>query len=564
MSNLNKKRIIITSIFLGIFLIGTILIFTTPTSIKITYSLTAQTVDNETISFNVFEPVNGDEKMKAVIIGHGIIVNKETLKGYAIELACAGFLTAVIDFRGHGQSSGELIIDPLINDIRAVKGYLESRADVDSNNCAYIGYSMGGFPGNQIVKEDDDFKCFIGVGTSLAIEKADISPGRKLNILMIKGEYDQAFATSDLKEQFGKLIEKAPEDVVVNRLYGCFETGNAAKIFLDDNSDHLTTAWDQDFVREARDWVMNTFHDVDPVDQHFYVNIRFIILIIQLIGGIGFFFLIIKPVSGLLIKKREEAPVIPELDDESLSNLTKKLTLYTLIYFIPGLGLMIPVLLFLPLMTAGLMTMLLFGQAFGMLMFLWRYGKKKGVNLLVLLKQPFKSSKDSLIRNIILGSILAILLYIILYLSLGLNYLGMAPSITKWLWIIPYFIVMFFIFMIYHVIFNIIFQSKIGYERKEIIKGTLFAFTMLYGYLFLLILIPCIMIGNFFLAMFLEVAVFIHLLLVSVSAMLYERTGSIIPASIVNTLYLILLLATLSPFMNMLGFLQVATSILSH
>ncbi len=556
----NTKRFVIILAFLAIFVAGTILIFTTPMNVKITYSQSVETKDGVQISFNVFEPINEDEEKKAIIIGHGIIVNKEVMKGYAIELAAAGYLAVAIDFRGHGQSSGELTVDDLTNEIKAVKSYLEKRNDVDTHNLGYIGYSMGGFPGNEIVKKDEDFKCFIGVGTSLDIEKDDIDANRTLNILMIYAQYDEAFRLSDLKKQFGKLIDEDADDVVVNRLYGSFQDGNAAKLYLDDNSDHLLTAWDQDFIRESRDWVKDTFPDVDPVDEHFYVNVRFLIIVIQLIGGIGFFFLIMKPLSTLIIKKKEEEAIKFEKDDESIKALAKKIVIYSFVFLIPGLLIMLPLLLFLPLMVASLMVTLLFSQAFGMLMFLRNYGKKKGMSLLELLKKPFKISKDSLKRNIVLGTILAVLLYILLYLSVGLNYLGMAPNITKWLWIIPYFVVLIFIFLIYQMVFNTVIQPKLGNDKKELFKGTLIAFLLLYGYLVVIVLIPCIILGNYFLAMFLEVAVFIHLLLVSTSTVLYKQSESIIPAAIVNTLFLILLLATLSPYFNILEFMSIMTS----
>ena len=44
---LKTSRIVITSIFLSLFILGTVLIFTTPSSIKITYGLVAETEDNE-------------------------------------------------------------------------------------------------------------------------------------------------------------------------------------------------------------------------------------------------------------------------------------------------------------------------------------------------------------------------------------------------------------------------------------------------------------------------------------------------------------------------------------
>jgi len=361
---IEKKRIILIGVFLSLFLIGTILIFTTPTSVKITYSLSAKSKDGNMVSFNVFEPVDGDKEKKAVIIGHGAMVNKEMLKGYAIELAAAGFVAVPFDFRGHGQSTGALNFGDLINDIKAIKGYLEDRGDIDvENGLGYIGYSMGGFPAAELVKKDDSFKCFIGIGTGLPLDEDDavkIDSGHELNVLMILAQYDQAFSIEKIKEGMGIRMDIDADDIDVNKLYGSFSDGTASKIFLDDNSDHLTTAWDQDFIREARDWVMNTFPDVRAVDQYFYVNVRALIFLLQIIGGIGLFFLLIEPLSNLIIKDREEEPYKIELEGETAKSISKSFIIYS--FILSWLFVFMAVIfLMLPLLLAGLMLALLLG-----------------------------------------------------------------------------------------------------------------------------------------------------------------------------------------------------------
>ena len=159
-ADITKKRIILISLFLLTFVIGTVLIFITPIGIKSTYGKTVKTSDGVTISFNVFEPKNGGTNKKAVILGHGVMSNKEMLKDFALEFAAAGFVAVPFDFRGHGQSTGEHRWGSLTNDILAIVSYLNTRPDIDTSNLAYLGYSMGGV-GIQIVNESTDFKCFI-------------------------------------------------------------------------------------------------------------------------------------------------------------------------------------------------------------------------------------------------------------------------------------------------------------------------------------------------------------------------------------------------------------------
>ncbi|KKK85216.1 hypothetical protein LCGC14_2775530, partial [marine sediment metagenome] len=241
-----------------IFTIGTVLMFIFPLNVKATYGLTVKTIDGEIISFNVFEPKRGGTNKKAVILGHGIMSNKEMLKGYAIELAAAGFIAVPFDFRGHGQSSGELKRDLLTNDIDAIISYLSSRPDIDTTSLGYFGFSMGGFPGIQVVNESTDFKCFIGAGTRLPNNIRKGNSSDPLNILMILGRYDELIDPIDLKEGLSNYTNIPISELDVNRLYGSFQDGNASMIYLDDNSNHALGDWDPDFIRETRNFVMNT------------------------------------------------------------------------------------------------------------------------------------------------------------------------------------------------------------------------------------------------------------------------------------------------------------------
>ena len=122
---------------------------------------------------------------------------------------------------------------------------------------------------------------------------------------MIQALFDEAIELSELKESLATRVDVPVSNVDSNRIYGSFPQGNATMVYLDDDSNHLKLAWDADFIRVARDWAINSFN-IDVMDENFYVNIRAIILLIQVVGGIGFFFLIIEPFSKLIIQSKEE------------------------------------------------------------------------------------------------------------------------------------------------------------------------------------------------------------------------------------------------------------------
>ncbi|MFX0139232.1 MAG: alpha/beta hydrolase [Candidatus Hodarchaeota archaeon] len=553
--DINRKRIVLLCCFLTIFVIGTVLLFITPIGIKSTYGKTVETTDGVIISFNVFEPKNGGLSKKAIILGHGVMSNKEMLKDYAVEFAAAGFVAVPFDFRGHGQSTGEHRWGSLTNDIEAIVSYLESRPDIDSSNLAYFGYSMGGV-GLQVVNKSTNFKCFIGAGTRLPTNIRKGNSTAPLNILMILGRYDELLTPEELKEGLFDYTGISASNLDVNKLYGSFQDGNASMIYLDDLANHVLGNWDPDFIRIARDFLMSTFPDVRPVDENFVTNTRLFILSLQLFGGLGFFVLIIDPLSKLILNTKEEDLFRLELEDSTVISLGGKSVAFSLMLGIPGILIFVPILLILFLAIAGFLSALLFGQAFAILILLWRIGKKKKVKLIELIKKPFKTSRNNILRQFILGIILALILTLIIYLSGGLNYLGMVPSLLKIPWMLLFLIINFIIFMIYGVFFHGVLQNKFERGMQPLIKIAFTIFGILFLYWFAILFITAIITGSFFyFGNFIPLALPMLLMNAFLSTLIYQKSGNIIAGAIVNTLYLTLIISTISPYQSGLGFI---------
>ena len=557
--NLTKKRVALICIFLAIFTIGTVFIFITPLSVKSTYGKFTQTSDGVTISFNVFEPSSGGLNKPAIIIGHGSMVNKEMVKGYALELAAVGFVVVPFDFRGHGQSTMEEP-DNKTKDIIAIKEYLNNnRTDIDMNSLGYIGYSMGGL-GQELIHQDLAFKCFIGIGTWLYPTLRPGNSTNPLNVLMIQALFDEAVELSNLKVSLATRISIPVSSVDSNKLYGSFQEGNASMIYLDDNSNHLTLAWDEDFIREARDWAINSF-DLDVIDETFYVNIRGLILLFQVIGGIGFFFLILEPLSKLVLTPKSDREkdieyYKIETPDMSVMSISIKTILYSIVLGIFGILIFFPVLLILPLAVAGFVVTLLFGLAFGLIVFLWRIGKKSDlITLKTILSRPFKG-RNTLLRQIILGVSLGAILFLIVYLSIGLNYLGLVPSITK-LWTIPiYFAISFFVILILSMVTQVIIQNKFSDSIKDTMKVLFLgaSFPLLY-YIVYLLLVSVLMRSLFYFGTFIPISILMFTLTSGVSIISYRKTGNVIAGAIVNAVLLTFLIVTMSTPQSGLSFI---------
>ncbi|MGB5912422.1 MAG: hypothetical protein WBH31_14625 [Promethearchaeia archaeon] len=557
--DLTKKRITLICIFLTLFIIGTVFIFITPTSVKSTYGLATTTDDGVTISFNVFEPKDDGLNKPAFIIGHGFMANKEILKGYAIELATAGFVAVPFDFRNFGQSSsgdGEA----MYKDVLAIQDYLNSRGDIDMNSLGYIGYSMGGL-GQSVIHNDTSFICFIGIGTWLypTLRRGNLTD--PLHVLMIQALFDEAIELSELKESVATRLSIPVSNVDSNKIYGSFQQGNATMVYLDDDSNHLKLAWDADFIRVARDWAINSFN-IDVVDENFYANIRAIILLIQVVGGIGFFFLIIEPFSKLIIQSKEERNKEIKLEffkidtpEISIKSLSIRTIIYSFLLAIPGIIIFIPILLILPLAIAGFVVTLLFGQTFGIIILLWRIGKHVRVPITEMLKNVFKG-KIKFLKRLALGTILAAILYVISYLSIGLNYFALLPSVVK-IWTIPiYFVICFFINIIYSLLMQVIIQNKFTDSLKNILKVVFLGFVFPFLHFFTYLLILGVIVRSFFyFGVFIPIALVMFTLYSSVFIITYKKTGNIITGAIINAFLTTFLIITVSQPQSGLEFL---------
>lgn len=87
-----------------------------------------------------------------LIVGHGAGSNRLNHGEFCLAACSAGFTVLALDFRGHGESEGE-VDGPLELDLIAAAGWLRSQTGVDSGSICYRGSSMGGFYGLKAAPE---------------------------------------------------------------------------------------------------------------------------------------------------------------------------------------------------------------------------------------------------------------------------------------------------------------------------------------------------------------------------------------------------------------------------
>lgn len=100
-----------------------------------------------------------------VIICHGMGSKKETHLPYAEYLAEQGFAALAFDWRGHGESAGNLD-DHTLDDVSAAIAYLSRRPEVDKTRLAIRGTSMGAFMALLAAAQDVQLKAVVAIATA--------------------------------------------------------------------------------------------------------------------------------------------------------------------------------------------------------------------------------------------------------------------------------------------------------------------------------------------------------------------------------------------------------------
>ena len=93
-----------------------------------------------------FLPAKGKPR-GTILLLHGNAENISTHIGSVYWLPPRGFNVFLFDYRGYGQSAGEIDLQGALQDIEAAFQWLKNRPDIDSTRIAVLGQSLGGAMG---------------------------------------------------------------------------------------------------------------------------------------------------------------------------------------------------------------------------------------------------------------------------------------------------------------------------------------------------------------------------------------------------------------------------------
>jgi len=546
----NHKKYLTLGLLSILFLcsLGMFLVF--PTDIKRTYNQSTLTSDGVNIVYDVFEPKNDESLAKtAVILGHGVMVNKNFMRTIALDLAGQGIVSIALDFRGHGRSGGSINEGDITNDILAVKEVLELRGDINMTNLGYVGYSMGGGAGFRLLNNDTDFQAMVSLAAG---GRAQYSTP---NLLILHGILDEAFSYSSVLEYMENKTGIPEEDIETDRIYGSFIDGTALQVSIA-KTDHLFAPYSSKNVREIRFWFLQALEGEPNPDSNF--TFYFLLIFSVLIASVTGFYIFLLG-SGIILSKisKHSKPIENNSDEsnpEELSLLGKitqdqsKLSKIIRMYWVFVLPLSIPCMVFtLPLLPIPMFYMILFsallmGPSIATLFYQFYILKKNKIKLKEYYMSIFKSTK---IQNILLGLIFGASLYIVLSLTIGYIF-GIVPSSTKWGWAVLFFVIIFITQLNFTQFFQPVVIRGMGYDtKKQRFKGQLTIFSMYFGSIAFLILISLLIFQSWFNIQFIFPLIPLILMANIISGRFYKKNQDLILPVVTNSVYLTLILITL-------------------
>jgi len=537
---MNRKKLIFSLLSLCVFLGCVLSINFLPAGIDKSLNNYTISDDGVKIFYDLFVPKDDTSLNKAgIIIGHGVMVNKQFLRSIAMDLSTQGFVVAALDFRGHGRSGGSLEMGNITTDILAIKNVFALRGDINMSNLGYLGYSMGGGAGFQLLSSDTDFKAMVSLASS---GTSEYNPP---NLLILQGKFDEVVRLDRILSYMENRTGVLAEDIEPNQIYGSFENGTALKLVIS-NVDHLLAPYSRNNIREARYWFLKALKSEDnpPTDLTNY-NIMVILVILATFSGIILFLY----VSEFVVKKFSiRKPSSDSLKDSEVEidrqSLRKKVIKG---YWFIAIPLSIPCiifgapLIFLPLYFMSLIVILLLGPAIAGVFYLWYLLKKQGISFGRFLKIEFKKSS---LRNIVIGIGLGLVLYGILALSIGYIF-GIVPGITKWGWAVFYavfmFIIQFMLAIFYRTIFGPPNPTYFG-RMKEVGLISIMNFTPIA----IVVLLSTVVFQSLFNLQFL-IPIFPLIFLINIVSMkIHSENPDFIMSSLINGIMLTIFAVTLA------------------
>ncbi len=551
------------AVALAFFCSGIAIFAAVPAGMTRSYNNYTTTIDGVNICYDVFEPKGDASTDKpAVILGHGVMVNKNFLRLIALDLAEHGFVVAALDFRGHGRSGGHLRDGFITDDIQAVKAELAARGDINMTNLGYLGYSMGGGAGFSLLDLDGDFNAMVSLAAGGRTQVT--TP----NLLILHGEWDEAFSAEGVYAYMENKTGVPADQVEIDRVYGSFEDGTALKLHIT-ATDHLLAPYAKDNIVETRMWFIRAlmYNEESPTEVGSY-SLHLAGVFMALAGGFGLFLFVAGSAASAFASRPEipawekaKTTMVKEEEKESgkaveppapaavqekvvipLKTVFARYWIWMGPLSLACIAFVAPFFL-LPMYYMNLFVALLIGPSMAVMFYQVYLARKMKIRFRHVYGATFRGTSW---KNVALGLACGICAYGVLGLSLNFIF-GIVPAATKWGWSVLYMAAIFFLNQHFSLFFQgFVHERLAGSEGKKGLKTLGLSFAMRFVPITLLVLASVAFFGSWFNIQFLIPLAPLVVLMDLTSITLYRRSRDVLVATIANSIFLTLALITLA------------------
>ncbi len=316
---------------------------------SLTYSADAEnpyTIANEILESDdgtliqalVYTPVDTSGNHPGVVVGHGFCENKQYMQALSIELVKRGIVVVSIDFRGHGSSDGYLgdfgRSTGLVLDMLAGVEYLEDLGFVDRIGLA--GHSMGGGTSMLTALQNPTrINATVAIG-ALSTFTASSNITNIRNLLAVYALYDQGITEEDGQNFLRTYTGNNAAEI--GTLYGNFNDGNAAKVYVSGWGEHLLEPINSEIIYETVQWFEQAFNGAQATDLQITSQYLITSLMVSLVGLFLVLFTFVSYLGSFIFKGAQKHPLSV---DEMEKSPVKPIIGYLLAAFI-GFVLLLP------------------------------------------------------------------------------------------------------------------------------------------------------------------------------------------------------------------------------
>lgn len=209
-----------------------------------------------------------------VVAIHGYINSRDTMDGFAIEMARRGCVVLAVDQTGHGFSDPPAFVNGYGGP--DALAYLNSLDIVRKNDIGLIGHSMGGWASvAAAAAHPDEYRSLVLVSSSTSTPPLEPVPGSSTfpkNVEVVEARYSEFSALMWAEPVGGQFPASTrmqtlfglSQNIQVDHMYGSFATGTARQLALVSTT-HPGLTFSNEAIGDAVSWMQQTLTGVDTL-----------------------------------------------------------------------------------------------------------------------------------------------------------------------------------------------------------------------------------------------------------------------------------------------------------